>query len=170
MQRLTPIAPIALALALVLVLVGLTACQTGGENVQERLQASQPDPSLSPEEVVRVQLEALRNNGPEDQGIAIAYRFASPQNKQNTGPLPRFTRMLKSDAYRPMLDAARLEFRDTRTREPLARVVVEITTGGGQTVTYAFFLRRQSVPDCTGCWLTEGVEILEQSSFGSQTV
>ena len=49
-----------------------------------------PDPALTPEQVVRIQLEALRNNDAGDRGIAVAFRFASPGNRQNTGPLPRF--------------------------------------------------------------------------------
>ena len=62
-----------------------------------------PSPTLSPGQVVRIQLEALRNNDLDGQGIELCYRFASPANKASTGPLPRFARMLESGMYSVML-------------------------------------------------------------------
>jgi hypothetical protein len=48
---------------------------------------------------VRIQVEALRKNGPLNEGIELTYRFTSPGNKQVTGPLDRFVRMVSSALY-----------------------------------------------------------------------
>lgn len=39
-----------------------------------------PNPSLSPDQVVQIQLEALKHNDLTDSGIALVYRFASVGN------------------------------------------------------------------------------------------
>jgi len=46
-----------------------------------------PSPNFSPQDVVKIQLDALQNNDllPKDFGIQVAYRFASPENRRNTG-------------------------------------------------------------------------------------
>ena len=62
-----------------------------------------PDSTFSPSEVVRIQLEALRHNDEQDRGIAVAFRFASPANRANTGPLSRFIAMFKEGPYALML-------------------------------------------------------------------
>ena len=73
---------------------------------------------MTAEEVVRVQVEALgANDTPTpDAGIATAFRFASPGNRAATGPLERFTRMVKGPVYGDMIDA---------TTAAYGRVVVE---------------------------------------------
>ena len=64
-----------------------------------------PDPALSPEEVVQIQLQALQvNNIPTpNAGIRQAWILAHPDNRRVTGPLPRFERMINGAAYRPLL-------------------------------------------------------------------
>jgi hypothetical protein len=60
----------------------------------------EPSPALSAEQVLRNQLYALRMNN--DAGLAKCFCFASPSNKQVTGPLPRFSRMIR-EGYSVML-------------------------------------------------------------------
>ena len=65
-----------------------------------------PQPGLSPAQVVQYQVTALQHNDDpkSDAGIERAFQFASPANKQATGPLENFTQILKSPAYAPMLN------------------------------------------------------------------
>ena len=46
------------------------------------LPQTEPDPSLSPQDVVSIQIEALRNNDTpyEDRGIEVTFNFASPRS------------------------------------------------------------------------------------------
>jgi hypothetical protein len=52
------------------------------------------------------QLEALQDNDSPspDAGIRTAWNYAHPSNQSATGPLDRFTQMLKSRAYRGLID------------------------------------------------------------------
>jgi hypothetical protein len=59
-----------------------------------------PDPALDPADAVRVQVQALAENGADDAGIALTFRFASPDNRRQTGPLGRFVAMVKGPVYR----------------------------------------------------------------------
>ena len=63
---------------------------------------TEPSAELAPEEVVAAQLHALRQNDPanRDAGIRIAFRFASPGNRQVTGPIERFIAPRQESAVR----------------------------------------------------------------------
>ena len=65
-----------------------------------------PNNSISPKEVVSIQLSALKNNDSayKDSGIEQTWNFAHPNNKKVTGPLDNFKRMIKSDSYQMMID------------------------------------------------------------------
>ena len=65
-----------------------------------------PNNSILPTEVVKIQLVALMNNDKkfEDSGIEQTWNFAHPNNKKNTGPLPNFKMMIKSNSYQMLLN------------------------------------------------------------------
>lgn len=115
-----------------------------------------PDPSLSPRDVVAIQLGALGNDYPDDEGVAIAFRFASPSNRAITGPVPRFAGMIRSENYRIMLDYERVEYAPVVMHGEVAlqRVVL---IREGEIAVFDFFLRRQTVEPYVDCWMTEAV-------------
>lgn len=118
-----------------------------------------PSPSLTPGEVVAIQLEALRTNDEleGDQGIALVFQFASPANRTITGPLDRFIELVKTPEYRPMLNHRRAEPGPLITSGDLAEQRVVITAARGEEITYVFVLSRQRAGAYAGCWMTEGV-------------
>lgn len=118
-----------------------------------------PDPELSPEEVVKIQVEALQNNDRQDRGIEVAFRFASPDNKTVTGPLYRFIRLVKNPAYRPILNHKRAEFAPIQLRGNEAQQMVTVITQKGQAVVYLWALTKQETAGCSGCWLTDSVTL-----------
>ena len=65
-----------------------------------------PNSSLKPAEVVKIQLIGLKNNDKEfqDSGIEQTWNFAHPNNKKVTGPLPKFKKMIKGDSYKMMIN------------------------------------------------------------------
>ena len=65
-----------------------------------------PNNSIQPSEVIKIQLVGLMNNDKDfkDSGIEQTWNFAHPNNKKVTGPLPNFKRMLKGDSYQMMID------------------------------------------------------------------
>lgn len=124
----------------------------------------QPDPRLSPEEVVRIQVEALQNNDEADTGIEITFRFASPSNKQATGPLFRFAQLVKNPVYRPMLNHKLAEYGPLKQSGDTATQRVTIVEQDGSATVYLFSLSRQSEPPCQGCWLTDSVTVVPTRS------
>ncbi|MDX1528162.1 MAG: DUF4864 domain-containing protein [Gammaproteobacteria bacterium] len=127
--------------------------------LEPSLKMAVPTPELDPGEVVRIQLEALRANDAGDEGIAVAFRFASPQNKASTGPLPRFIHMIKAGPYRLMLEYERASYSPTRIEGN--RAVQRVTLVGARQIrSYDFLLRRQTGPPCDGCWMTEAVLVV----------
>lgn len=145
----------------VLLLVGCSpaAVQLPGaaEDNQEPFADLMPAPDLSPSEVVRIQVEALKNNDSKDTGIEVTFRFASPANKQVTGPLSHFKQMVKNPAYRPMLNHKLAEFGTMRISGDTATQRVTIIEPNGQAAVYLFTLSKQDMPNCHGCWMTDSV-------------
>ena len=118
-----------------------------------------PSPDYGPEDVVRIQVQALGNNDVpyRDAGIEIAFRFASPANKRFTGPLWRFTRMLHAPTYRPFLfhRAAHVGRADIQGSQ--ASLTVILTAADGRRLGYVFRLSRQRGKPCDACWMTDEV-------------
>ena len=120
-----------------------------------------PDPGLSPGEVIRIQLEALRHNDEQDRGIAVAFRFASPANRASTGPLSRFIKMIENGPYALMLDFRDAAYGPVETVADQARQRVTLI-GTHASATYWFYLSRQAEAPWVDCWMTDAVYI-EQS-------
>ncbi|HET7458656.1 MAG TPA: DUF4864 domain-containing protein [Gemmatimonadaceae bacterium] len=118
-----------------------------------------PSPTLAPERVVAIQLDALQHNDTPsaDFGIATAFQFASPANRVATGPLDRFAGLVKTPAYRAMINFARAEFAPMRVDGDRARQRVTVFSAAGRRVSYVFLLSRQQGGEFDGCWMTDGV-------------
>ena len=118
----------------------------------------EPSPDLTPGEVIRVQVEALGSNDQpvEDAGIRAAFRFASPSNRAATGPLDRFTEMIKT-GYADMLTFDRAEYGALRIEGDVAAQEVTLVQADGRRTTYLFGLSRQTTGEYEGCWMTDTV-------------
>ena len=125
-----------------------------------------PQPKFTPDKVVRIQLEALANNDRpyQDAGIEIAFRFASPANKQTTGPLSRFIRLVHNPIYRPMLDHQTAQLGDMFVEDVRAILPVLLTASDGKRVGYMFVLSKQAGGAYDQCWMTDAVLRFEVTS------
>jgi len=119
----------------------------------------QPSRQRQPAEVVRIVIEALADNDVPfaDAGIATTYAFASPANKASTGPLPRFTRMVKNPVYGIMVDHLDHEFSEVVRMGDRAYQMVRIIGANGAEAVFAFRLGLQQDGDFAGMWMTEAV-------------
>ena len=65
-----------------------------------------PNSSIKPSEVVKIQLNGLKYNNQDfkDSGIEQTWNFAHPKNKKVTGPLDNFKRIIKGDSYQVMIN------------------------------------------------------------------
>jgi hypothetical protein len=113
-----------------------------------------PSPELLPEDVVKIQLNALKHNDGKNHGIAIVYRFASPENRLYTGPLEKFIKMLYNPLYAPMLNYDTEELGKMKKDEQRAEQKVVLIDKNGKAHTYLFLLSN-SRSDYRGCWMTD---------------
>ncbi len=115
-----------------------------------------PSPDLRPDQVVRIQLDALRlNDKPsKDAGIATAFRFASPNNREVTGPLAHFIEIVRSPGYLPLIDHRIAGTGPVAVVGDQAMQRVTVVAGDGEAIEYEFQLSKDPA---TGCWFTDGV-------------
>ncbi len=123
------------------------------------LPQTQPDPSLSPQDVVSIQVEALGNNDApyKDRGVEVTFNFASPANKRMTGPLERFNVMIRNPTYGPMIDHRSASYENLVVEGDSARIDVILTSKEGVYLGYRFFLSRQHGNRYEGSWMTDAV-------------
>jgi hypothetical protein len=128
-----------------------------------------PRPELSPEQVVQYQVAALQQNDDpkSDAGIERAFRFASPSNKQVTGPLENFVRIVKSPAYSPLLNSRSSAIVGSELKDDQAKIAIKIVAVDGRQLTYLFILSKQSEGEFHDCWMTDGVAPLKETEDGA---
>ena len=146
--------PTALAICLALV--------AAAEPDAKEAKRPKPDPKLTPGQVVRIVMDALKNNDAKDAGIAVTFDFASPANQEVTGPLERFIPMLKGPVYGPMVNHKSAEYGKTIIIEEdekaeKAAVLVTLVDAKGEQAAYLFTLSKQTDGDLKDCWMTDGV-------------
>ena len=84
--------------------------------------------------------------------------FASPGNRQVTGPIDRFAEMLLSGPpYAPLVSKSQKTIGSEVIRDDVATVVVTVRDERQQVVAFRFILARQTEGPVRGCWMTEGV-------------
>lgn len=123
------------------------------------LELVSPHPSLKPKNVIEIQLKSLQqNNKPiPDAGILQTWEFAHPNNRLVTGPIGRFTLMMKSQNYRYIL------YHRNHTIEPVfkthgrSQFAVTITTLDGQKMTFKWELQKVQKGEFSGSWMTTSV-------------
>ena len=123
------------------------------------LSKTEPHPSLSPRDVVSIQIEALRNNDIPyaDRGIEVTFNFASPANRRMTGPLERFKAMVRSPVYGAMIDHRDARFENLIVEGEFARIDVILNSKSGDYLGYRFILSRQHGNQYEGSWMIDAV-------------
>lgn len=121
--------------------------------------AMAPSPSLKPEQVVRIVTEALgHNDSPTtDAGIAQAFAFASPGNRQIVGPLARFVIVVKDPMYRALIDYVKIDYAPIRVQGDTAQQLVSVVDEDGEPAAFLWILARQAEGEFKDCWMTDGV-------------
>jgi Domain of unknown function (DUF4864) len=128
-----------------------------------------PRPELSPEQVVQYQVTVLQHNDEpkSDTGIERAFQFASPSNRQATGPLEKFVQIVKSPAYSPMLNSISSSIVGSEVNDDQAKIAVKIVAADGRQLTYVFILSKQNEGEFNNCWMTDSVAPLEDGEDSS---
>lgn len=124
-------------------------------------QIVQPKPDLSPDQVVELQLKGLGESNPA-AGIMQCFAFASPGNKQSTGPLSRFAMMLEKPPYDVFLHRHLLLIGRPAITGEEATVMVTLLDEHNEIRVFHFHLTKQHGESIEGCWMTEAVYPLQQ--------
>ncbi|MBX2805023.1 MAG: DUF4864 domain-containing protein, partial [Hyphomicrobiales bacterium] len=98
-----------------------------------------PDPSLSPQDVVALQLEGFKKN--DIEGLRQAWEFAHPSNKAVTGPLERFALMLNAPNYKILLGHRKAEIKPVTEEGGVATFEVTVVGAEGAVVIYSWSLQ-----------------------------
>ena len=122
-----------------------------------------PSASLSPADVVRIQVLALQhvNEPTPNAGIWTAFQFASPANRQVTGPYGHFLQVIKSQSNQPFLHARSVRFYPVQQTGAHAEQEVGLTDQSGRTTRWLFSLTKQGEGQFENCWMTDGVTPVE---------
>jgi hypothetical protein len=119
-----------------------------------------PNIKIDPYQVVIIQLNSLKNNDNPviDSGIEQTWEFAHPDNKINTGPLEKFKKMIKGDAYKMLLNHLDHEIIQEKVTESKALFEVRILDKNKSYFKFKWQVERyKEEGPLLGCWLTTAV-------------
>jgi len=115
-----------------------------------------PNETYSPQQVISIVLSSMQNNAADDEGIATVFRFTSPDNKLVTGPLQRFTQMIKR-GFPDMLNHTSVRYDDIDIVNDTAVQAVWLQAQSGTEYGYEFKLSIQRGGIHDGMWMTDSV-------------
>ena len=119
-----------------------------------------PNTKIEPYNVVEIQLISLKNNDKPDKdfGIEQTWEFAHPENKNKTGPLNRFKKMLKNEKYSILLNHKDHKIAEVFNNDKIA--IYEVTILGSDNFYYEFKWQVEKYNGkglLNNCWLTTAV-------------
>ena len=116
-----------------------------------------PNKSLTPYDVVKIQLDALKKNDLNDQGIKQTWLFAHPNNKKVTGPYERFRIMMYGQQYRFLLNHSSHKI-DLLMNTPNKFIYkIKILAKDKKLFFYEWHVQKGSDKECKECWFTSAV-------------
>ena len=129
-------------------------------STESRAELLKASPLLNPKQVLLIQLSALNNNDfpYKNFGIEQTWEFAHPKNREFTGPLENFTKMMYSPSYIIMLNHQKHVINEIAISENIAIFIIEIVDSKGSEFAFRWIVERvQSKGDFFNCWMTTSV-------------
>ncbi|NHX40108.1 MULTISPECIES: DUF4864 domain-containing protein [Haloarcula] len=124
---------------------------------QPRVLELRPNCERPPGLVVHIQVLALQNNDPAtNEGINTTWQFASPSNRDLTGPYANFVRTIQS-GFEPLLNATGVRYGPLDRDGDTTSQPVTVVNGTGATTSYRWTVEKQTEAPYEGCWMTAGV-------------
>lgn len=129
----------------------------------------EPAPSITPDQVVAIQLQALqRNDQPEpDFGIRQTWAFAHPNNRAMTGPLERFAAMIKTGGYEAMINHASHRITQVAAGDGWAQFEVLLEDSRGRVLGFQWMVKKVLDGRFSDCWMTSAVSAPRPAGQGS---
>jgi len=116
-----------------------------------------PSQELDAYQVVKIQLEALKNNNEKDEGIKQTWLFAHPDNKKFTGPYSRFRIMIYGQQYKHLINhtSHKIELISNSPNTFIYRI--EVLSVNKKLFFYEWHVQKGSDDTCKNCWFTTAV-------------
>ncbi len=119
-----------------------------------------PSPNLDLQEVISIQLNALKdNNSPYiNAGIEQTWEFAHPSNRKFIGPLSNFTDMMYSRSYAIMLDHLKHNIIFVNKKPNVSYFFIELTDKVGNKYGFQWVVEKVMIKgEFKDCWMTTSV-------------
>ena len=116
-----------------------------------------PSKNLSSYDVVKIQLEALKKNNKDNDGIKQTWLFAHPDNKKYTGPYERFKIMLLGEQYKFLINHSSHKINLLSNSPNTFIYRIEIIANDKQLFFYEWHVQKGSDDKCNDCWFTSAV-------------
>jgi len=119
-----------------------------------------PTPDIKPEDVVKIQLSSLmQNNEPYlNAGIEQTWEFAHPLNRQYTGPLSNFIKMMYSDSYSIMINHKKHNINLVEQGVNISFFLVELVDKTDNKFKFQWIVEKVLMDgELKNCWMTTSV-------------
>ena len=121
-----------------------------------------PNIKLKPFDVVKIQLAALKNNNKpyKNAGIEQTWEFAHPSNKNFTGPLSRFIKLLNDEGYNILLN--HIEHKVVEVYKSEKKFIYEVTILDEEKNFFKYSWQIEKILNggpLNNCWLTTSVSL-----------
>ena len=119
-----------------------------------------PQADLLPEEVISIQLTALQNNNYPyiNFGIEQTWELAHPSNRQYTGSLSNFIKMMYSDSYSIMINHKKHNINLVEQEVNISFFLVELVDKTGNKFKLQWIVEKVLLDgEFKNCWMTISV-------------
>ena len=119
-----------------------------------------PNTNLDPFEVLMIQLNSLKNNNKpyKDAGIEQTWEFAHPNNKEITGPLDKFKKMIYSENYKILISHENSEITILKENKDTSIFKVIVLTKNKEKYYYIWQIEKVLLEgNFKNCWMTTSV-------------
>jgi len=119
-----------------------------------------PQANLLPEEVISIQLTALQNNNYPyiNFGIEQTWELAHPSNRQYTGSLSNFIKMIYSDSYFIMINHKKHNINLVEQEVNISFFLVELVDKTGNKFKLQWIVEKVLLDgEFKNCWMTISV-------------
>lgn len=144
---------ILLVLVIALLFMSKKTCKT----IKGKRRCTNLKPQMNARDIIKIQLNSMKNNK-NDSGIKDAFKYASKENKKQTGPYSSFKRMLQNKTYKHLLNNKSWKIVPKtiqKIKDEIYSVLVEVLSSiDNQKHRYRFTLSRQ-IPSLF--WRTDSV-------------
>ena len=115
-----------------------------------------PAENLTAYDVIKIQLNALKNNNKPNKnfGIEQTWAFAHPENKKITGPYKRFQKMLFGDQYKVLLNHESHKIKLIVSSKNKYIYNVDIISSDKKMYFYEWHLEKSTNDKCSNRWFT----------------